>query len=199
MSRYLGPKLRIIRRLGKLPGLTVKKSKKKGRPGKALSQKKESKKKEYGLRLEEKQKLRFNYGITETQLFSYVKEAKRRKGITGLILLQLLEMRLDSICYQSGWVKSIAHARQLINHGHIKVNNKKLTIPSFQCELKDIIELTNSNKTFEDTFERKDLNSPSHLEVDFKNFKIKVLDYCVRENLPIKLNELLIIEYYSRN
>ena len=120
MSRYLGPKLRITRRLGDLPGLTSKKSKKENRPGKSGQIGEEITKKkltEYGRRLEEKQKLKFNYGLTENQLYSYVKEAKRRKGITGLILLQLLEMRLDTLCFTLGFAPTIANARQLINHG----------------------------------------------------------------------------------
>jgi len=134
MSRYRGPKLRIIRRLGDLPGLTTKTSKKKNRPGKSGEAGEENTKKkltEYGRRLEEKQKLKFNYGLTETQLYSYVKEARRRKGITGLILLQLLEMRLDTLCFTLGFAPTVANARQLVNHGHITVNNKIINIPSF--------------------------------------------------------------------
>jgi small subunit ribosomal protein S4 len=122
MSRYRGPKLRITRRLGTLPGLTKKKSKlivlEKGNAnadtGKKLT--------EYGVRLEEKQKLKFNYGLTENQLYRYVKEARRRRGVTGLILLQLLEMRLDT--FVSHWVlQKLLLARQLVNHGHITINN----------------------------------------------------------------------------
>ena len=92
MSRYRGPKLRISRRLGPLPGLTIKKSNKINRPGKDGNANADMGKKltEYGVRLEEKQKLKFNYGLTETQLYRYVKEARRRQGVTGLILLQLL-------------------------------------------------------------------------------------------------------------
>merc|ERR1712157_353681 len=90
---------------------------------------------EYGLRLEEKQKLKFNYGITENQLFRYIKEARRRKGITGLILLQLLEMRLDTICFTLGFAPTIASARQLVTHGHIMINNQVVNIPSIQCQI----------------------------------------------------------------
>ena len=124
MSRYRGPKLKISRRLGKLPGLTVKKSRKINRPGKDGNANADTGKKltEYGVRLEEKQKLKFNYGLTENQLYRYVEEARRRKGVTGLILLQLLEMRLDSLCFTLGFAKSMAQARQLVNHGHITVN-----------------------------------------------------------------------------
>jgi len=143
MSRYRGPRLRIIRRLGKsvvLPGLTTKRSIKEQPPGKPRSgDNKGQKATEYGIRLIEKQKLKFNYGLTENQLFRYVKEARRRKGVTGLILLQLLEMRLDTLCFTLGFAKSIAQARQLVNHGHITVNKKVIGIPSFQCRLNDII------------------------------------------------------------
>ena len=141
MSRYRGPKLKISRRLGTLPGLTTKKSKKINRPGKDGNSNADTSKKltEYGVRLEEKQKLKFNYGLTENQLFRYVKEARRRNGVTGLILLQLLEMRLDTLCFTLGFAKSIAQARQLVNHGHITVNKKVISIPSFQCRLNDVI------------------------------------------------------------
>jgi small subunit ribosomal protein S4 len=139
MSRYRGPKLRITRRLGTLPGFTQKKSKKTDRPGQHGKGSGDKKITEYGLRLEEKQKLKINYGLTESQLFSYVKEARRRSGVTGLILLQLLEMRLDSICFSLGFAPTISNARQLVNHGHITVNGKVVDIPSFQCRISDIV------------------------------------------------------------
>ncbi|MGL4500661.1 MAG: 30S ribosomal protein S4, partial [Planktothrix sp.] len=149
MSRYRGPKLKISRRLGVLPGLTTKKSNKINRPGKDGNGNADTSKKltEYGVRLEEKQKLKFNYGLTESQLFRYVKEARRRQGITGLILLQLLEMRLDIICFTLGFAKSIAQARQLVNHGHITVNKQVIDIPSFQCRLNDIIGVKEKNNS----------------------------------------------------
>ena len=141
MSRYRGPKLRITRRLGLLPGLTTKSSSKLNRPGKDGNSNADTGKKltEYGVRLEEKQKLKFNYGLKESQLFKYVKEARRRQGVTGLILLQLLEMRLDTLCFTLGLAKSIAQARQLVNHGHITVNKQVVSIPSFQCKLNDMV------------------------------------------------------------
>jgi small subunit ribosomal protein S4 len=146
MSRYRGPKLKISRRLGTLPGLTTKKSKKLNRPGKDGNSLENAKKlTEYGIRLEEKQKLKFNYGVTENQLFRYIKEARRRKGVTGLILLQLLEMRLDTLCFTLGFAKSITQARQLVNHGHILVNKRVIDIPSFQCRPTDVISVKEKN------------------------------------------------------
>jgi small subunit ribosomal protein S4 len=203
MSRYRGPKLRISRRLGVLPGLTTKKSNKINRPGKAGNTTAENKKlSEYGVRLEEKQKLKFNYGLTENQLFRYVKEARRRKGVTGLILLQLLEMRLDTLCFTLGFAKSIAQARQLVNHGHITVNNKTVSIPSFQCRLNDVIsvkEKSTSKNLVENNVKNRQIAAiPTHLKFDSSKLKATVLDYCDRNDVGLELDELLVIEYYSR-
>jgi small subunit ribosomal protein S4 len=204
MSRYRGPKLKISRRLGALPGLTTKKSKKINRPGKDGNANADTNKKltEYGVRLEEKQKLKFNYGLTETQLFRYVKEARRRQGVTGLILLQLLEMRLDTLCFTLGFAKSIAQARQLVNHGHITVNKKVVSIPSFQCRLNDSIsikEKSSSKTLIENNIKNNQVNNiPAHLKFDSSNLEATVLDYCDRDDVALSLDELLVIEYYSR-
>ena len=204
MSRYRGPKLKISRRLGILPGLTTKKSKKMNPPGKDGNSNADTNKKltEYGVRLEEKQKLKFNYGLTENQLFRYVKEARRRNGVTGLILLQLLEMRLDTLCFTLGFAKSIAQARQLVNHGHITVNKKVISIPSFQCRLNDIIgikEKSTSKNLIETNIKNNQINEiPYHLKFDSSNLEATVLDYCDRNDIPLQLDELLVIEYYSR-
>ena len=204
MSRYRGPKLRITRRLGTLPGLTQKKSKKTDRPGQHGKGSGDNSKKvtEYGLRLEEKQKLKFNYGLTESQLFSYVKEARRRKGVTGLILLQLLEMRLDSICFTLGFAPTIANARQIVNHGHITVNGKVVNIPSFQCRIDDIIGV--KTKQTSTALVQKNLETikfselPNHVTFDKAKLEAKVTNYCDREDILLELDELLVIEYYSR-
>ena len=202
MSRYRGPKLRITRRLGKLPGLTQKSSKKTARPGQHGKGEGKKKTTEYGLRLEEKQKLKFNYGITESQLYHYIKEARRRNGVTGLILLQLLEMRLDTICFSLGFASTIAGARQLVNHGHITVNNKVIDIPSFQCQINDVIGVK-SKATSKNIVENnlKNVNfvtPPTHLTFDKTKLEATVKNYCDRTELLLELNELLVIEYYSR-
>ena len=203
MSRYRGPKLRINRRLGSLPGLTTKKSKKLNRPGKDGNVLETSKKlSEYAIRLEEKQKLKYNYGLSESQLFRYVKEARRRQGVTGLILLQLLEMRLDTLCFTLGFAKTIRQARQLVNHGHITINGKVLNIPSFQCRLNDIISVRNKSVSKDLVLtnlknnERSEI--PYNLNFDVDKLEATVLDYCDRNSILLPLNELLVIEYYSR-
>nr|QQY84729.1 ribosomal protein S4 [Chaetophora lobata] len=158
MSRYLGPRLRITRRLGHLSGLTRKKPAFKplnpvnpfgprkiippGTHGRNKSFKKkpyESCEYDYLIRLKLKQRLRFHYGLTERQLVKYVQQAKKIKGSTGRVLLRLLEMRLDNIVFRLHMAPTIKAARQLISHGHILINKKKVTIPSYQCEPKDII------------------------------------------------------------
>jgi small subunit ribosomal protein S4 len=200
MSRYLGPKLRITRRLGTLPGLTKKLAKRLYRPGQ--HGKTVNKLTEYGLRLQEKQKLKFNYGLTENQLYRYVKESRRKNGITGLILLQLLEMRLDTICFSLGFSNTIVSARQLVSHSHILVNGKPVNIPSFQCKPNDIITVKNKisiKNLIKSRLESKlALNIPSHLQFDNVKNEGRILDYCSRNDVLINLNELLVIEYYSR-
>jgi small subunit ribosomal protein S4 len=200
MSRYTGPKLRITRRLGNLPALTNKISIRLGRPGQHGKNK--IKLKDYTIRLQEKQKLKFNYGLTESQLYRYVKQARRQSGITGLILLQLLEMRLDSICFSLNVANTISSARQIINHGHILINNNKVNIPSFRCKPGDIISINSKvkSKVFLNQYlENNEIpNLPSHL--DFNNEKCEgtINNYCSREDINFDLNELLVIEYYSR-
>ena len=201
MARYRGPKLRITRRLGSLLGLTQKNSAKTNRPGQHVQNNKKSTT-EYGLRLEEKQKLKFNYGLTESQLFRYIKEARRRNGVTGVILLQLLEMRLDTICFNLGFASTIANARQIVNHGHISVNGRVVNIPSFQCRINDVI--TVKTKTISENLIKNNLKKnilseiPSHLKLDTTKLEAVVLNYCERTEILLKLNELLVIEYYSR-
>jgi small subunit ribosomal protein S4 len=204
MSRYRGPKLKINRRLGILPGLTKKKSNKSNRPGKDGNGSQDSSKKstEYCIRLEEKQKLKFNYGLTENQLYRYIKEARRRRGVTGLILLQLLEMRLDTLCFSLGFAKTIAQARQLVNHGHITINKKVVSIPSFQCRRKDIIgikKVSNSeNLIKKNRMQNQPITIPSHLKLEDSKLEATVLNYCDRDDVGLQLDELLVIEYYSR-
>nr|UBQ35491.1 ribosomal protein S4 [Conticribra weissflogii] len=204
MSRYRGPKLRITRRLGVLPGLTQKTSHKKDRPGQHGKNLGDGKKKstDYGIRLEEKQKLKFNYGLSESQLYHYIKEARRRKGVTGLILLQLLEMRLDTICFSLGFASTIAAARQLVNHGHITVNGKVIDIPSFQCQINDVVGIkpkSTSKNLIENNLKNINFTEPpAHLTFDKVKLEGTVKNYCDRNEVLLDLNELLVIEYYSR-
>jgi small subunit ribosomal protein S4 len=200
MARYRGAKLRIIRRLGDLPGLTSKVKKRTSRPGQhgAVSKKPT----QYAIRLEEKQKLRFNYGVSEKQLMNYVKQAKRIKGSSGTVLLNLLEMRLDNLVFRLGFAPTIASARQLVNHKHICINSQNVSIPSYQCSPGDVISVRKSSKSekiIKENLEAPALsNIPQHLDFDKEKLSAKVLSIVDREWVALKLNELLVIEYYSR-
>ena len=157
---------------------------------------------QYAMRLEEKQKLRFNYGLSEKQLMTYMKEAKRIKGATGNVLLQLLEMRLDNIIFRLGMAPTIAAARQVVGHKHILVNNKRVSIPSYQCQPGDTITVKDSKNSRDlvlNFLESPALsNIPQHLDFDKKTLTAKVLGIIDREWVALKLNELFVIEFYSR-
>ncbi len=204
MSRYIGPKIRIIRRLGELPGLTKKTTARKYGPGQHGPSKltKKITLSDYSLRLQEKQKLRYNYGISETQLYKYFKEAQRLKGLTGTLILQLLEMRLENIVYRLGFASTIASARQFVTHSHVNVNGKSVNIPSFQCKPNDLISIKprlNSKLLAKKNLENS-INSilPTHLELDKENLVGKVKGLIKREEVNLLINELLIVEFYSR-
>jgi small subunit ribosomal protein S4 len=199
MARYTGAKLRITRRLGDLPGLTSKKGKTQ-RPGQhGATQKKLT---QYAIRLEEKQKLRFNYGISEKQLMNYIRQAKKIKGATGNILLLLLEMRLDNVIFRLGMAPTIAAARQLVSHKHIMVNQSCVSIPSYQCRPGDILSIKDSTASKQLVNNNLALpalsNIPQNLEFDKKTLTAKVLGIIDREWIALKLNELFVIEFYSR-
>jgi len=200
MSRYRGPRLRIVRRLGDLPGLTRKSPRKAYPPGQhGQSRRKRS---EYAIRLEEKQKLRFNYGVTEKQLVRYVRKARRVAGSTGQTLLELLEMRLDNTIFRLGMAGTIPAARQLVSHGHILVNDRVVDVASYQCRAGDVIKVRDrdrSRKLVETNMEYPGLaNLPSHLEFDKAALTGKVNGVIEREWIALQINELLVVEYYSR-
>ncbi|KAI3423603.1 hypothetical protein D9Q98_010787, partial (chloroplast) [Chlorella vulgaris] len=155
---------------------------------------------QYAVRLKEKQKLRFNYGISERQLMSYVREARKRKGSTGEILLQILEMRLDTIIFRLGFAPTIAAARQLINHGHIVVNGRRVDIPSSLCKVNDSISVALNSQNFVKNLLQsftKTLDAP-YLEVNQEKLSAVVRDNVPREAVSLQINELLVVEFYSR-
>nr|BAQ95548.1 ribosomal protein S4 [Syrrhopodon tosaensis] len=200
MSRYRGPRVKIIRRLGTLSGLTNKTPQLKSSSiNQSTSNKKIS---QYRIRLEEKQKLRFHYGLTERQLLNYVRIARKVKGSTGQVLLQLLEMRLDNIIFRLGLAPTIPGARQLVNHRHILVNNRIVNIPSYQCKPQDFITIKDQQKYQTMIIKNTNFFSkhkiPNHLifnSVEKKGFVNQILD---QESIGLKINELLVVEYYSR-
>lgn len=200
MSRYRGPRLRVTRRLGDLPGFTRKTARRPYPPGQHGQARR--KRSEYAVRLEEKQKLRFNYGLSERQLLRYVRKARRASGSTGQVLLQYLEMRLDNTVFRLGMAPTIPAARQLVNHGHITVNGKVVDIASYQCRPGQIIGVRNREKSREMVKANLQYpglaNVPSHLELDKTNLTATVNGVIEREWVALSINELLVVEYYSR-
>ena len=196
MARYRGPRVKIVRRLGELPGLTSKipnRNYPAGQHGPSAGMAKMS---QYRVRLQEKQKLRYNYGVSEKQLLSYVRRARRMKGPTGELLLQMLEMRLDAVVYRLGFAPTIRAARQYVSHGLVTVNGQAVTIPSYQCSVGEVIKsnsapIVEHAKTFGGVV-------PSHLSVDKNNATGKVERNVTRSQIGLTVNELLIIEFYSR-
>jgi small subunit ribosomal protein S4 len=200
MSRYRGPRLRIVRRLGELPGLSRKTAKRAYPPGQHGQNRK--KRSEYAVRLEEKQKLRFNYGVSEKQLLRYVRKARRATGSTGQTLLQLLEMRLDNTVFRLGMAGTVPGARQLVNHGHVTVNGRVVDIPSYQCRAGEVISVRNNDRSKQLVTQNLEFpglaNLPSHLEFDKANLTGKVNGIVEREWVALQINELLVVEFYSR-
>nr|UBA14324.1 ribosomal protein S4 [Hedyotis sp. YDX-2021] len=199
MSRYRGPRFKKIHRLGALPGLTNKKT----RTGNDLrNQTYSGKKSQYRIRLEEKQKLRFHYGLTERQLVKYVRIAGKAKGSTGQVLLQLLEMRLDNILFRLGMASTIPAARQLVNHRHILVNGRIVDIPSYRCKPRDIITAKDEQKSRALIQKSLDLppreELPTHLILHPFQYKGLVNQIIDSKWIGVKINELLVVEYYSR-
>ncbi|RIK35379.1 MAG: 30S ribosomal protein S4 [Chloroflexi bacterium] len=157
---------------------------------------------EYGLQLREKQKARRIYGVMERQFRRYFTEATRRKGLTGTVLLTILESRLDNAVYRLGFADSRAQARQLVRHGHFDVNGRKTDIPSYQVSVGDVISVRGSSKEsvyFKDRSQIMQSNRvPAWLNLNLAALSGSVLAEPGREDIEIPLNEQLIVEYYSR-
>jgi small subunit ribosomal protein S4 len=200
MARYRGPRLRVVRRLGDLPGLTRKTARHQYPPGQhGQARRKLS---EYAIRLQEKQKLRYNYGVSEKQLVRYVRKARRAAGSTGQTLLQLLEMRLDNTVFRLGMAPTIPAARQLVNHGHVTVNGRVVDIASYNCRAGDVIAVRDRDRSRQLVTANLQYpglsNIPSHLEFDKNKMVGKVNSVVEREWVALQINELLVVEYYSR-
>ncbi len=201
MARYIGPKSKIARKF-KDPIFGPDKSyeKKNYPPGQHGNTKRRSKQSEYGLQLMEKQKAKYTYGILEKQFKNIFHNASRRKGITGVVLLQLIESRLDNVVYRLGIAPSRSAARQLVSHRHIEVNNKVVSIPSYSLKIGDLVQVREKSKSLEvitDSVANK-RNSHSWLEWDSTSLTGKFMNYPEREDIPENIKEQLIVELYSK-
>jgi len=157
---------------------------------------------EYGLQLKEKQKLKFIYGVHETQFAHYYEIAEKQAGITGENIIKLLERRLDNVVFRMGMAKTRREARQLVRHAHFRVNGKKVNIPSLLLKAGDVVTVKDSSRStakFKELAELAETRlSPSWLEVDKENCKATLKSLPIREELDYEVNEQLIVELYSK-
>lgn len=204
--RDRGPKAKVMRRFGVTLAPSPKYQrileKRPNPPGQHGARAKRSKKiGAYGSRLFEKQKLRAFYGIAERQMRNYVEEAMRRSGPTGTNLMQLLEQRLDAVVYRLGLAPSIWASRQIVGHGHVLVNGKRVDIPSYQVRPGQTISLSarfKKSAQVEAWKARGGIAPPPYLELDFEQMSGKLLREPARDEIPIPIDDRLIVEFYSR-
>ncbi len=204
MSRYTGPKARVSRRLGTniwgTKGETVALDKRPYPPGEHGRSRRRGSVSEYLMQLQEKQKARFTYGLTERQFRNLFAEASRRQGVTGDNMLRFLELRLDNVVYRAGWGATRPQSRQFVNHGHVNVNGRRVTIPSYRVRKGDVVELRSKARDFavvqwnSDVLDR---TPPAWLEAG-ENFQVTVRELPLREQIDIPVREQLIVELYSK-
>ena len=204
MSRYTGPRARVSRRLGTniwgTKGETIALDKRPYPPGEHGRSRRRGTVSEYLLQLQETQKARFTYGLTERQFRNLFAEASRRQGVTGENMLRFLELRLDNVVYRAGWGATRPQSRQFVNHGHVNVNGRRVTIPSYRVRKGDVIELRTKARDFtvvqwnSDVLDR---TPPAWLETG-DDFQITVRELPVREQIDIPVREQLIVELYSK-
>jgi len=203
MARYTGPKSKISRRFGvALFGPSKALERKNYGPGMHGPKGSRRKQSEYSVALGEKQKLRYQYGVLERQFRRYFHTASTKRGVTGEILLQLLETRLDNVIYRLGFANSRSGARQLVSHGHVQVNGRKVDVSSFNAKPGDTITIKDKPQSRRLAAKNLELTQitpvPDWLIVDKDNFKGAVSRIPTREEIAPIVNEQLIVELYSR-
>jgi small subunit ribosomal protein S4 len=157
---------------------------------------------EYGLQLREKQKIKRTYGLLEKQFRNLFEKAERMKGITGTNLLTMLERRLDNVAYRSGFANSRAEARQLVRHGHFKINGRRVNIPSYLVNKGDVLEVTDKSRSVGqigaalESVKRREI--PQWLELEAASFKSRIRDLPSRDDITAPMEERLVVELYSK-
>ena len=202
MARYTGPRVRISRRFGvPIFGPTKYLERRNYGPG-VHGPKSRRKSTDYGLGLIEKQKLRYYYGLMEKQFRGVYEKALRRRGVTGEQMLQILETRLDNVVYHLGFGNSRAQARQMVTHGHIKVNGKKVNIPSYALKVNDVIEVKDTNVSKQMATRGLETSTnrvvPDWLSLDKAGLKGTVMRVPSRDEIQPIANEQAVVEFYSR-
>lgn len=203
MARYTGPTAKISRRFGvELFGASKAFARRPFPPGQHGARAGRKKKSDYGIMLAEKQKLRFMYGVLEGQFRKYYEEASRRRGVTGDILLQLLELRLDNVIYRLGFASTRAAARQMVSHGHVTVNGRKVNIASYSCKPGDVVAVAAKarSQALANRYVELAANAttPDWIEVDAAKLTGKIARIPSVEEIAPIVNVQLIVELYSR-
>jgi len=202
MARYTGPRSRVARKFGEpIYGPDKHLDRKNFPPGQHGVMKKRRKTSEYGIQLREKQKAKYTYGILERQFRNTFEKASRSKGVTGAVLLQLLEARLDNVVYRLGVAPTRAGARQLVSHRHITVNGEVVNIPSCQLRPGDIIGVRERSKSLEsivDSLSTRKSSKLPWLEWDDTQMAGKFMSMPERTDIPEDIKEQLIVELYSK-
>lgn len=200
MARYTGPKSKIARRFREpIFGPDKSLEKKNYPPGMHGAAKKRMKQSEYAIQLQEKQKVKYTYGILERQFRKIFSDAHRAHGITGEVLLQYLEARLDNVVYRMGIAPSRRAARQLVGHCHILVNEQVLNVPSYRLKAGDVVSVREKSKSMEVIVGTIGVNSKySWIQFDGKEMKGTFLSLPERTQIPENIKESLIVELYSR-
>ena len=204
MSRYTGPRARVSRRLGTniwgTKGETIALDKRPYPPGEHGRSRRRGSVSEYLLQLQEKQKARFSYGLTERQFRNIFAEASRRQGVTGENMLRFLELRLDNVIYRAGWAATRPQARQFVGHGHVNVNGRRVDIPSYRLRKGDAVELRPAAQDFtvvQWNLDVLDRTPPAWLDRN-EQFQVTVRELPIREQIDIPVREQLIVELYSK-
>ncbi len=201
MAKYIGPKSKIARKFGEPIFGADKVLAKRNYPPGQHGQNRRRKATEYGTQLKEKQKAKYTYGVLEKQFRNLFEKAQRTKGITGEVLLQLLESRLDNVVYRLGIAPTRAAARQLVGHRHITVNGKVVNIPSFQVKPDMVVGVREKSKSLEvisDSLENRNHTKYPWIEWDSTTRSGKFLHIPAREDIPENIKEQLIVELYSK-
>ena len=202
MARYIGPKTKIARKFGDpIFGPDKVLEKKAYPPGMHGNNKRRRKQSEYGIQLKEKQKAKYTYGVLERQFANMFDKAQRSKGVTGEVLLQLLESRLDNVVFRMGIAPTRAGARQLISHRHITVNGKVVNISSYTLRSGDLLGVREKSKSLEvisESLSGPQRSASSWLEWDSTQMAGKFLNRPEREDIPENIKEQLIVELYSK-
>ena len=201
MARYIGPKTKIARKFGEaIFGDDKSLEKRNYPPGQHGNNRRRGKKSEYAIQLMEKQKAKYIYGILEKQFRNLFKRASRSKGVTGEVLLQLCESRLDNIVFRMGISNTRAGARQLVSHRHITVNGRVVNIPSYILKSGDVVSVREKSKSLNIIIENNEKNNSNYewLNWNNKSFEGTFIAPPKREQIPENIKEQLIVELYSK-